>query len=677
MSDEIQASLRIKELKELIRFHDRQYYILNTPQITDFDYDHLMKELEALEAGFPSLVTPDSPTQRVGQDLTKDFPAYKHRFPMLSLANTYNIEELYDFDRRVREILGESTLPEYVVEYKIDGVSISLTYKNGFLTIAATRGDGEMGEVVTANIKTIRSIPLVLDKAIVEKYGLAEFEVRGEIFMEIAEFRKINEERASRMEKLFANPRNFASGSIKLQDPKITATRPLTIFTYYLLSEQPGLRSQSESLALLAELGFKVNPLYKVCSSISEVITVLQEFEEMRDTLPYEIDGAVIKVNNFQHQRQLGFIAKSPRWATAYKFKAKQAQTTLNAITWQVGRTGAITPVAELEPVILAGSQISRATLHNMDEIRRKDIRVGDTVILEKGGDVIPKVVDFVKELRQAGSIEVPVPETCPVCSGIVYRSLEEAAMYCQNSECPAQVKGRIEHFASRAAMDIEGLGEALVEQFVERGVVVTYADIYDLHLHKEELITWERFGAKSIDNLLRAIEESKQRPFYRVLFGLGIRYVGIGAARKLAAHFKSIDTLMNASTEELLQVHEIGESISNSVRAFFSNDHNIHLIGRLKDQGLQFVDMQAGASANPEFSGKTFVLTGTLQRFSRDEAGEKIRQLGGKVTSSVSKKTDVVIAGESAGSKLDKARELGIAIWDEESFETRLKEIE
>jgi len=664
----------IESLREQIREHDYNYYVLAEPAVSDFEYDQLIKKLEQLEAEHPEFITPDSPTQRVGKDLTKDFNPVVHKVPMLSLANTYNEEELYDFDRRVREALPEGEKVEYVVEAKIDGASVSLRYLNGYLQTAATRGDGTVGEEITTNVKTIRSVPLKLKKPASVPFNLIDFEVRGEIFMKIKDFETLNREREIAGEKLFANPRNFTAGTIKMQDPKIVAKRRLNVFLYTLISEEENFETQFENLELLKKLGFNVNPEAKLCSSIQEVLEACHNLEEKRNTFEYEIDGAVVKVNSVRQQKIIGTIAKSPRWAVAYKFKAKQAFTKINDITWQVGRIGTITPVAELTPVLLAGSTISRATLHNLDEIRRKDIRKGDTVIIEKGGDVIPKVVSVVKEERPADSVEENAPDRCPVCGSSLFKPEDEVAYYCENTECPAQVKGRIEHFAARGAMDIEGLGTAIINLFVEKGFLKTYADIYDLKLHRDELIHIEGLGEKSIDKLLASIEKSKQQPFSKVLFALGIRYVGAGAAKKLSGHFLSIDDLMNADEKKISDVHEIGESISRSVKKFFSEEHNLDNLSRLKKHGLIFAAEKVEIEEN-FFTGKTFVLTGTLSGFSREEAGDKITALGGKVTSSVSKKTDYVVAGENAGSKLTKAESLGVAVLTEEDFVQRLKD--
>ena len=649
---------------------------LAEPSISDEEYDKLVKKLEKLEAENPKLITPDSPTQRVGKDLTKEFKAVTHKIPMLSLANTYSEDELYDFDRKVRDGLPEDQNVKYVVELKIDGASVSLNYVNGYLKTAATRGDGFVGEEITANVKTIKSVPLKLKNLKSISYSLKNFEARGEIYMNIADFFNLNKEREKKGEKLFANPRNSSAGTLKLQDPKVVAQRPLNIFLYSLISTDEELDSQIQNLEILRKLGFRVNTEAKLCKNIDEVIQICRELEKNRERLEYEVDGAVIKVNSIKQQNILGSIAKSPRWAVAFKFKAKQAFTKLNKITWQVGRTGTITPVAELEPVLLAGSTISRATLHNFDEIKRKDIREGDKVIIEKGGDVIPKIISVVLKERPSGGKDTKPPTKCPVCGSQIFKPEEEVAYYCENSECSAQIKGRIEHFASRGAMDIEGLGEALINLFVDLGYLKTYDQIYDLKDKRSELVKIERLGQKSIDNLLNAIEESKKQPFAKVLFALGIRYVGSGAAKKLAEHFTSIDEMINASEEEISSIHEIGPSISSSVKNFFADKHNLKVIQRLKDHKLVFNSVRKTTGQTP-FTGKSFVLTGTLSKFSREEAEEKISNFGGKAVSSVSKKTDFVLVGENPGSKLAKAQTLGVRIINENDFIKLLEEAE
>jgi len=670
---------KIESLRDEIRNHDYKYYILTQPTISDLEYDKLVKELEALEKQHPDLITPDSPTQRVASDLTKVFKPIEHKTPMLSLSNTYSEEELFDFDRRVREGLPPDEKVEYIVELKIDGASVSINFVNGILKTAATRGDGTVGEEITANVRTIKSVPLKIKKDSSIPYKLNDFEVRGEVFMNVEDFENLNKEREKIGEKLFANPRNSTAGTLKLQDPKTVAKRPLNSFTYSLISLEEEFKSQEENLSILRRLGFKVNEHYKKCRSIDDVIKVCGEFEKLREDLKYEIDGAVIKVNSIKQQNLLGSIAKAPRWAVAFKFKSKQAITKINDIVWQVGRTGAVTPVAELEPKLLAGSTISRATLHNFDEIIRKDIRVKDTVIIEKGGDVIPKVVQVVLSERSSGSRKTKPPDKCPTCKSKLFKPEGEVAFYCENSECPDQIKGRLEHFASRGAMDIEGLGESLIDLFVEKGFLKTYSDIYKLKNFKNELVAIERLGEKSVSNLLESIEKSKEKPFDKVLFALGIRYVGAGAAKKLASHFKSLDALIAASEEEITTVYEIGESISKSVRKFFSDDHNKKIIDELKKAGLKFTftEVKTTFVDNSFFKDKTFVLTGTLTAFTREEAEEKIIGFGGNTSSSVSKKTDYVLAGEKAGSKLDKAKSLGVKIISETEFKEKISEAE
>lgn len=659
---------RINELRELIREHDYKYFVLSQPAISDYEYDQLFNELKELEKQNPDLVTSESPTQRVGSDLTKEFKPVNHKIQMLSLANSYSEDELIQFDRRVSEGLPKDEKPEYTCELKIDGLSVSLQYINRKLHVAATRGDGTIGEVVTANVKTIKSVPLVIkeskNKLITEK----EFEVRGEVYMELEEFKKLNEERELNGEKLFANPRNSSAGTLKLQDPQVVAKRPLKLFLYYIYCDTVELKSQYENLILLNELGFRVEQNYKLCKNIDEVLKFCRLWEEKRDQLPFEIDGVVVKVNSLKHQKILGSIAKSPRWAVAFKFKARQATTKLKNITWQVGRTGTLTPVAELEPVFLSGSTISRATLHNIDEIKRKDIREEDFVTIEKGGDVIPKVVNVDLSKRSKNSIELKIPTKCPVCGSKLFKPENEVAIYCDNNSCPAQIKGRIAHFAARGAMDIEGLGEALINLFVELGFLKDSADIYTLKDKKEILTAIERLGEKSVDNLISAIEKSKSKPFDKVLFAIGIRYVGSGAAKKLCDHFLSMDKLMKAEVEDIEAIHEIGPSISNSVTRFFSDSSNLKIIDRLKKAGLNF-STDKKVVLNSRLSEKTFVLTGTLSSMSRETAKELIQNLGGTVVSSVSSKTNYVVVGESPGSKYDKAKGLGIEILSEEQF--------
>ncbi len=660
-------SEKIKELREKLNYFNYKYYVLAESEVSDYEFDSFLNELKKLETENPELITPDSPTQRVGSDLTKEFNPIEHKVPMLSLTNTYSEDELKTFDLRVKGGLEGETNIEYVVELKIDGVSASIHYKDGFLFQAATRGDGKIGEEITNNIRTIKSIPL----SVTEK---KQFEVRGEIFMALKDFQKLNDERRTNGEKTFANPRNSSAGTLKLQNPKEVAKRPLDIFTYYILSDVLQITSQNESLQFLKKLGFKINPNYELCKSIDEVIDYCRKWEINRDTLPYEIDGVVIKVNSFSQQSRLGSIAKSPRWATSFKFKAKQVITKLNKVTWQVGRTGAITPVAELEPIELAGSVISRATLHNADEIERKDIRENDFVKIEKGGDVIPKVVGVDLSQRPQNSVVLQIPTMCPDCQTKLVKLESEVALYCVNENCPAQIKGKLIHFASRGAMDIEGLGEAIINLFVDKGYLKSFVDIYNLPKIADELKSLEGFGQKSIDNLFASIEKSKIQPFHKVLFALGIRYVGAGVARKLTNAFKTIQNLKNKSTEELEQVDEIGPSISGSLIQYFSNSENISIIDLLIEKGLNF-ETEISELANQKLNGLSFVVTGSLSSFTRDEAKEKIISAGGKFVTSVSKKTDYLVAGENAGSKLEKAKELGVKILSEEEFHNLLND--
>ncbi len=673
-----QIEKKIESLRKKIREHDYTYYILTETVIGDEEYDNLVKDLEKLETEHPKLITPDSPTQRVGKDLTEESKRVEHKIPILSLANTYNEEELYDFNRRVKDALPENEKVEYIVEFKIDGASVTLNYVDGILKTAATRGDGVFGEEITNNVRTMKTIPLKLNEVKSGLYKLKDIEVRGEIFMNIKDFVNLNREREKIGEKLFANPRNSAAGTLKMKDPKEVAKRPLNNFVYNLISIDDELKSHEENLVMLNKLGFKVNGKYNKCSSMEAVIETCHKFESMRDELEYEIDGAVIKVNSIAQQNILGNIAKSPKWAVAFKFQAKQAYTNIIKIVWQVGRTGAVTPVAELDPVLLSGSTIKRATLHNIDEICRKDIRKGDRVIIEKGGDVIPKVVSVVMSERKSDSKKIQPPKICPVCKTPLFNPPDEVVLYCENFECPAQMKGRIEHFAARGAMDIEGLGEAIIDIFVDRGYLKTFADIYNLNNKRDELVSIDRLGSKSIANLFKAIENSKKRPFNKVLFAIGIRYVGAGVARKLAYNLKSIDYLINATDEKLVTIEDIGESIAKSVIQFFRNPANRDTIEKLRSFGLNLRLQEQETSFIPDnfFSGKTFVLTGTLKKYTRTEAGEKIMRFGGEITSSVSKNTDYVIAGEKAGSKLTKAKKLNIKLLSENDLYNHFKNI-
>ncbi len=654
---------RIKELRKLIEKYDYEYYVLAQPSISDYEYDQLMKELETLEKAHPEFITPDSPTQRVSGQPIKEFPTVVHRKPMLSLSNTYSETEFREFDRRVRSALAGQQV-EYVAELKIDGLAVSLIYENGRFSLGATRGDGIQGDDITPNLRTIRAIPLRVKGDNIPPL----FEVRGEVYMPKKAFARLNQEREEQGETLFANPRNAAAGSLKLQDPKLVARRGLSFWAYYLDSDTPGFLADThyENMLKLREMGFPVNPNMRLCQTLDDVFDYFKEWEKKRDSLPYEIDGVVVKVNDLRQQEFLGSTAKSPRWAIAYKFKAIQVETVLERIVWQVGRTGIVTPVAELRPVQLAGTTVSRATLHNVDEIMRKDIHEGDYVYLEKGGDIIPKVVGVNKEKRKGKPKPVEIPKTCPVCGTPLIRLEGEVAIRCPNLNCPAQIKRRIEHFASRGAMDIEGMGTALVDMLVDKGLIKSFADIY--HLKKDEVAKLERMGEKSAQNLLTAIERSKQQPLDRLIFALGIPYIGSTAAKILANRFKSLQALMNASYEELEQIEGIGEKMAQSIVEFFKNEQNRKVIDELIKAGVR-TEAEEQEKQGTELEGKIFVLTGTLPHLKRTEAAKLIEKHGGKVASSVSGKTSFVLAGEDPGSKYDKAKQLGVPIIDEETF--------
>jgi len=657
------------KLKQKLLDADYRYYILNKPDIDDYTYDMMMKELQEIEAAYPELKTPDSPTQRVGSDLSNDFPTVIHDIPMLSLSNSYDENDLDEFDKRINNLLkGEKY--KYVCELKFDGIAVSLTYKNGLFVQGATRGDGVRGDDITANLKTVRAIPLQLDKQI-------DIEVRGEVFFMLKDFFRINEEQEAEGKPRYANPRNTAAGSLKLKDSREVASRRLNMFCYNMRyldeAQQKKLKSHSGSMDFLKSLKFPVNSTTKVVNSIAEVKAFCEEIEKQRDSLPYEIDGVVIKLDSLEQQSKVGAIAKSPRWAIAYKFKAKQAVTKLKSITLQVGRIGTITPVAELEPVFLAGSTISRATLHNSDEIERKDIREGDYVKIEKGGDVIPKVVEVVLDQRPKNSKPYRIPEKCPVCGTPLLRPEGEANHYCTNSLCPAQVQGRMEHFVARTAMDIEGLGFQILEKFIQLGYLKDITDIYKLKGKVKELKSLDRFGDKSIDNILSSIERSKERSFEKVLYAIGIRHVGERTARVLAKHFKSVDNIIAASKEEIESIHEIGPRIAESVYDFFHTKSNLQMVEKLRKAGLNF-EMEVTANASNKLEGLTFVVTGTLEKYKREEVEELIESLGGKAASSVSKKTSYVLAGAEAGSKLKKAESLGVKVIDEAEFDKLIK---
>ncbi len=658
----------IEKLRKEIREHDYRYYVLDEPTVSDYEYDQLMEKLILLERQHPELVTPDSPTQRVGGKPTKEFPTVVHEVPMLSLGNTYTQEELYEFEKRLQNFLSGEKF-EYVTELKFDGIAVSLIYRDGLLVQGATRGDGERGDGITNNLKTIRSIPL---KLFVKENLPENVEIRGEVFMTKDGFKKLNSQQEKLGEKTFANPRNATAGTLKQQDPRIVAKRPLDFSAYYLFvlseggNEAIGIETHFDALHLMRKFGFPVSRHVALCKSMWEVIDFCNLWEEKREELPYEIDGVVLKVNSLRQRRLLGATAKSPRWAIAYKFKAKQATTLLKRIHLQVGRTGTVTPVAVLEPVFLAGSTISRATLHNEDEIKRKDIREGDTVLIEKGGDVIPKVVQVVLEKRPKDSKPFKMLDKCPVCGSPLVRTEGEAAVKCENVACLAQVHKRIEHFASRTAMDIEGLGEALIHQLIENKLLSDYGDIY--FLKKEDLIDLERMGGKSAQNLFDAIEESKKRPLDRVIFALGIRYVGSGAAVLLADHFGSIEKIMKTPLPYLETLEGIGPKIAESIVQFFQNKKNLEVLEKLRKAGVRMEEKRARREGGI-FAGEIFVLTGSLTRFTREGATELIESEGGKISSSVSRNTDFVLVGEKPGSKYRKALDLDIKIIDEDTF--------
>jgi DNA ligase (NAD+) len=660
----------IETLRKQILDHDYLYYVLARPIISDEKYDALMARLIELERLHPEFITSDSPTQRVGGQLLKEFPSVQHMLPMLSLSNTYSEDEVRDFNRRIQKSL-EGQQYRYVCELKFDGIAVSLRYENGMYIRGATRGDGIRGDDITQNLKTIRSIPLRLRNI---KNAPRSLEVRGEVFMNRIDFQRMNDERQLAGEKTFVNPRNSAAGTLKLQDPKIVAQRPLNFVSYFLHTEDVGIKSHYENLQLLRELGLPTSAHTKLSSSIEGVIEYWKEWEQNRDQLPYDIDGVVVKLDSLLHQEQLGAVAKSPRWAVAFKFASRQAETRLTAIHLQVGRLGTITPVAELEPVFLGGSTVSRATLHNEDYIRDLDIRLGDNVIVEKGGDVIPKVSSVVKENRARGTKPFKFPNTCPECDSKLFRPEGEANYYCENSDCPAQVKGRIEHFASRSAMDIDGLGEAIIDQFVQKGFLKNCADLYDLHTRRSEILGLEGWGEKSIQNLLDAVNKSKNRPFGRVLYALGVRHIGASIAQLLVDNFPTIEQLIAATEGDLQSVQGIGPRIAESVVRFFEEKHNQQVIRRLASSGVQMRNVKKQVRSSQRFSGKSFVLTGTLASMTREEAKQKIESLGGKIAASVSKKTDFVIVGTDAGSKREKAQTLGIPLLDEQKFLTMLE---
>lgn len=661
--DKKTAEKRVKELRSLLRKANKAYYQEAQPFISDKEFDEYLNELQLLEDQY-DLQTPDSPTRRVGGEPSSEFETVTHPVPLLSLDNTYNEEELDDFDRRVRERLAHSDYT-YLTELKFDGASLRLRYEDGRLVLAATRGNGTRGDDITRNVTTIRDIPLRLQGSVP-----AVLEVRGEAYMEREAFVRLNEHRRKQGLSVFANPRNSTAGSLKMQDPRDVARRPIRFFSFDMIWDKNDDLTQLKKMDLLRQYGLPVCEYYAHCKSIAEVHDTIAEWKDLRHQLPFETDGIVVKVNEDRFREVLGTTSKSPRWAISYKFEAEQATTKIHSITLQVGRLGKITPVAELEPVQLAGTTVKRASLHNEDEIHRKDIREGDQAVIEKAGEIIPQVLHVVNPEREDRGPRFEMPVNCPACGEKLVKLDDEVAWRCINHECPPQIRHRIEHFASRDAMDIEGLGEAVVDQLVTEGLASNYADLYALQ--KEKLSHLERMGDKSAQNLLDAIERSKERPLDRIIHGLGIRFVGKTVARALATAFGSMQAIREATENEIADVDDIGPKIAESVAAFFENKHNIGIIDRLQQRGLNFV-MKQQTKVSDKLQNKTFVLTGSLPSFTRQEASEIIAQHGGKTSSSVSSNTDVVLAGENAGSKLNKAQNLGITIWDEATFKEEL----
>jgi len=658
----------IDRLREAIRHHDRLYYIDNKPEISDTEYDSLMKKLQSIEAQYPQFIDSDSPTQRVSGHPTKIFATVKHKAPMLSMDNTYTHDELREFDERIRKNIGNEIV-EYIVELKIDGVSVSLLYEDGKFIKGSTRGDGLTGDDVSVNLKTIRSIPLKMYL----KNTPASIEVRGEVYLTRDVFEDLNKEKEKSGEEFFVNPRNAAAGSLKLLDPKIVALRHLNVFFYGVGHyENAEFRSQFEVLDFLKEAGFRTNPNIKKCASIEEVLEYCDKWQKKKGSLDYDIDGMVIKVNSLAQQKILGVTSKSPRWMIAYKFPAERKATKLEDIIVQVGRTGTLTPVAVLKSVFISGTTVSRASLHNLDDIERKDIRIGDTVMIEKAGEIIPQVIEAVKEDRTGKEKKFTMPSKCPVCAALVKKTEGEVAIRCDNPLCPAQIKERIKHFAQRTAMDIEGLGDALVEQLVDKKLISDYADIYSLKA--EEIKNLERMGLKSAQNLIEAINKSKSNVLSRLIFALGIRHVGERTAEILTEKFDTIDKFMDAGMEEFANIYEVGPVVAESIWEFFKKPQTKKLIEKLKSYEVNTKQPKLHA-AQTGFSGKTFVLTGELEGLSRHEAEVLIKSSGGRVSSSVSRKTDFVVLGRDPGSKYAKAKQLGVNIIDESKFNKMFKE--
>ena len=651
---------KINELIDKINYHNERYYNEDNPEISDIEYDNLVKELIRLEEENPELKRIDSPTNRVGGIALEKFNQIKHKVPMLSLSNAYSDSDLKDFDKRVRDMVKDEV--EYVVEFKIDGLSVGLTYNNGEFQYGATRGNGVIGEDISQNLMTVRSIPLKINDS-------EEVIVRGEVYISKDNFNKINEKQEEQGLQIFANPRNLAAGTLRQLDPKLTAKRPLDIFIFNLeYAQNNKFESHSESLEFLSKLGFSVSPNYKVYKSIDEVIEHITYWTENRHTLPFEIDGMVIKVNNLKQRESMGYTAKSPRWAIAYKFPAEKKKTKIIDIIVEVGRTGTITPTAILEPVRLAGTSVSRATLHNEDYIKEKDIKINDTVIVQKAGDIIPQVLEVVKDERSGDEIEFNMPHKCPVCSEPTVRIEGEAAVKCINISCPAQIRRGIIHFASRDAMNIDGLGESIISLLLNENIINDISDLYKIR--KEDIVNLERMGEKSATNLINAINKSKENDLWRLINGLGIKFIGTKGAKILANAYKDLDKIINATASELVNLEEFGETMANSVVQFFKEEKNINIVEKLKEYGLNTKAIESeNDDINKIFEGMKIVLTGTLPTLKRNDAKEMIESRGGKATSSVSKSTDFVLAGEEAGSKLTKANELGIKVIDEDTF--------
>jgi len=663
--DEKEVTKRVAQLRSEIEEHNRRYYEEAAPTITDREYDKLYRELSDLEKRFPKLAATDSPTQRIGDTPLKAFGQITHRIPMLSLDNTYSEEEVTDFYHRLERLLPNKKIP-VVIEPKVDGVAVSLLYEKGELRYAATRGDGTVGDDITQNVKTIRAVPKRLKGDVPDV-----LEVRGEAYLDKGGFAKLNRERREAGLTEFANPRNAAAGSLKQLDPAIAAKRPLGVVCYGTgLIEGAKLDKHSELFALLKKLGLPGSERWWLADSVEEILKAIHELDRIRHDFAYQTDGAVVKVDAFSQREVLGFTAKSPRWAIAFKYEAERVETRLLDILVQVGRTGTLTPVAALEPVVVSGSTVSRATLHNEEEIERKDIRIGDTVLIEKAGEVIPAVVNVRTDLRTGREKKFRMPKHCPECGSAVVKDEGQVAVRCVNSQCPAQVRRRIEHFASRGAMDIEGLGEAVINQLVQQKLLADVGDIYSLKA--PALLDLERMGEKSVANLLEAIEQSKSRPLWRLLFGLGILHVGVSASRALADHFPNLDAIRKSSVEELQQIPDVGEVVGQSIHDFFREPHNLAVMEKLRKAGLRFEAEPKAAGAAPGFKNTTWVITGTLSQ-SRDEISEMIRARGGKVSGSVSKKTSYVLAGEEAGSKLEKAKKLGVRVLSEGEFRKML----